>query len=121
MPERPFHDYLQLASQDLTEPRTLVFCGRSGSGKSSYLRWLSRDHAQCARAQLVDELVNLAHFRQLWREFPATGPVLVASHLPAAWHFLLRPLGPLRIVRLDRRREKLARIVHEHDTPSLVL
>ncbi len=102
-----FDDYLGLGVAPLGA-RTLVFRGRSGSGKSCYIRWLRQHHPDCADAAVIDELLCWRDLTRLLRAFPATAtPVLIASHLPAAAHLLLRPCGTLRVYRLDGLRGKL--------------
>lgn len=109
MREGPFHDHLGLASSDLDGIRLVVFRGRSGSGKSSYVRWLLENHPELRGGDVavVDEILHTWELPLLARVTRRSRLTLAASHLPTWVHRTLRPLGRLRVYDLDRGAEKI--------------
>ena len=106
-----FHDYLGLGGGALPDRGALVFQGRSGSGKSTYIRWLLERHSDLPPGELsvVDEVLRLRDLVRVARRMRRSRLTLVASHLPPVIHAVLRPLGPVLVFRLDRRPEKIRR------------
>lgn len=110
-----FDDYLDLGGQRLAGVRALVLIGRSGAGKTRYLRWLVSHHPDvraldaAGTLATVDEMWRLRDLPRLWRVVRSASLTLVASHLPGPAHAPIRALGPLRLFHLDRHPDKVAR------------
>ncbi|HVR43577.1 MAG TPA: hypothetical protein VMS56_09035 [Thermoanaerobaculia bacterium] len=124
-----FDDYLGLRELDLSRHRLVAFVGRSGSGKSTAIRWLLEDHPDFRRREAVvlqrsrfsslpdgrhdlvvlDDLVTTADLRCLPPLLRRSRTLLVASHLATAWFRLLQPLFRASIFRTDRDQGKIAR------------
>ena len=114
----PFDDYLQLFERRLADKRLIVFIGCSGAGKSSYIETLLSRHPDYGAQKIarivngrplmwnetlpqepclivVDELLVWTDLWQIAKLLRAGHRLLVASHLPAYWHWPLRLLGSM--------------------------
>jgi energy-coupling factor transporter ATP-binding protein EcfA2 len=131
-----FHDHLGLQNRKFDQMRCVVFTGRSGAGKSTYLNMLATralDNAEITRIEagrpldwpekdavrtewvLVDELLKLSDLKQLASLLRAGHRALVASHLPRSMHFPLRLFGPLDVFSAEGHTDKLARALAERN------
>jgi hypothetical protein len=111
MTER-FDDYLGLSGR-LDDRQVMVFCGRSGAGKSSYIQWLTvanpSRHRDGPSVRVVDEIVRPGEWFKILSQLPASGLLLVASHLPAWFHRLIPPLrGRISVFNLDDQPGKIS-------------
>ncbi|HEX9710153.1 MAG TPA: hypothetical protein VGB42_09340, partial [Candidatus Thermoplasmatota archaeon] len=119
-----FDDYLRLGDALLSGTRVLVLRGRSGSGKSTYLRWLVGTHPDVAGAHAagelatLDEVLDARGLPALWRAARSSRMTVAASHLPGWAHVPLRALGPLRVLDLDRPLTKLRGWLDARGIPS---
>lgn len=132
-----FEDYLALAGRDFSRTRLLVFTGRSGSGKSTAIRFLLDAHADFrarerivldappftlpgARADVVaiDDLTAPTDLRAVIAALARARTVLVASHVSPAWFAPLRLALPAAFFRTDRETSKLARYLAEKGIPA---
>ena len=134
-----FHDYFSLADKDLSAARLIVFSGCSGSGKSSYMRFLSQKHPDfrgtnsslidtgrplewpridkntLAQLVLVDECLVRRDVVQIARLLRQGHTVIAASHLPP---YAFAPLGLVwksRHFALDRHVGKIAHELEQRD------
>ena len=99
-----YDDFLGLRNLDLSRYRTIVFHGRSGSGKSLAIEFLVS--TQVPAAVVVDEITT-------WRDLcrlrgPRSGVLLVASHV-SPWLVRLFVRGPVAVFHTDRESAKIAR------------
>ena len=123
-----FDDFLSLRTAGFPGARLVVFSGRSGSGKSTAIRFLlaahpdfrHRESVVLGRASLarfrgkgdvivLDDLVeprDLAHIPRLLR---ASTSLLVASHLRATWFRPFQLVVPCAFFRTDRDGAKIRR------------
>ena len=132
-----FDDFLDLRARDFSRVRLAVFEGRSGSGKSTAIRFLLDEHRDFrGREAVVLERASLRSFRGRadvlaiddlveWREVgPAldllrrSRTLLVAAHLPL-WSFLpARLIGPCALFSTDRDRGKIQRALARRGIPA---
>ena len=105
-----FHDYLGLCQLKAHRTRLIIFCGRSGSGKSTCMHWLERRWQAHRKLILIDEIIDESGLRRVRKAMTVpNATVLVASHVPPARHWSLL-LGPGRLLhRLDRYPKKIFR------------
>lgn len=90
---KQFHDAHRLCELNYDESKWVVFCGLSGSGKSTSIQWLE-DRYPNTNFLVIDEIRT---FRELLRLVLFSSrmeeqKVLIASHVPAILHRLIRPL-----------------------------
>lgn len=123
-----FDDYLSLRSRDFSRHRLIVFTGRSGSGKSTAIRFLLEEHPDLrGREALVlegppfaeterevdvialDDLTAVADLRIVVRLLRRSRTLLVASHLDPAWFAPLRAAMRCALFRTDADTGKLER------------
>lgn len=123
-----FDDYLALASRDFSRDRLVVFTGRSGSGKSTAIRFLLDEHRdfrgreasiiegpRFARLQseadvvAVDDLTTVADLPRVLRLLARSRTLLVASHLDPLWFAPLRAVVRCSLFRTDADTRKLER------------
>ncbi|MBI85107.1 MAG: hypothetical protein CMJ81_18080 [Planctomycetaceae bacterium] len=125
-----FDDYHCLADADLQPVRLVICKGMSGSGKTTAIEYLCREHphlrdrcprvfrlleARCLIPPLQNELVVLDDVRFLRQLLPlprllrAGNTVLVASHLSAACFLPLRLFWTSRVFVMDRDEGKIER------------
>lgn len=132
MEPEEFDDFLDLDSRELERTRLLVFCGRSGSGKSTAIDHLLRVHPSfrgrdrkrlggspldwsrltpSPRPSLIvlDEIVRWRDLSPVARLLRDGNTVLAASHLPPAGFAIFRLFVTVACYRTDRQSAKLAR------------
>jgi len=128
--EYVFDDYHGLLETDLSSTRLLIFQGMSGSGKTTAIEYLCRQHRHlrdrsarffplpgpdCQIPPLEKELVVLDDLRFLRQLVPLarllrTGnTVLVASHLPARCFLPFRLFWQSRVFVMDQEQGKIER------------
>lgn len=106
-----FDDFLGLAGRDFSRHRVIAFVGRSGSGKSTAIRFLVRNHPdfQGQNPVVIDEAASRRAFRELRPAIRAGARFLIATHLqPWAIRTAL-PMPGVAILRTDTDPAKLAR------------
>ena len=100
---KQFHDAHRLCELNYNESKWVVFCGLSGSGKSTSIQWLQDrysdiDFLVIDEIRTVSELLKLVFFSGNRKK----QNVLIASHVPTFFHRLIRPLFyPQVIVKTD--------------------
>ena len=125
-----FDDYHGLAGIDLHGTRLVICQGMSGSGKTTAIEYLCREHRQLRNRSprifrlsgpviqiplLQNELVVLDDVRFLRQLVPlgrllrAGNTVLVASHLSASYFLPLRLFWPSRVFVMDQDEGKIER------------
>lgn len=124
-----FDDFLGLRSCAFDGVRLLVFAGVSGSGKSTAMRFLQREHPQfrgmpstvlgpstalnaprdTRRLVLVEEVRQPGDLRAIGWLLRSRHTVAVASHLPLAWYTPFRLAWRCRFFHTDRDTAKIAR------------
>ena len=90
---KQFHDAHRLSELYFDRSKWVVFCGLSGSGKSTSIQWLQGrypdiDFLVIDEIRTVSELLKLVFFSATRKK----QNVLIASHVPACLHRLIRPL-----------------------------
>jgi hypothetical protein len=121
MHDGDFDDYLQLRSRRLRWLRCLVFVGRSGAGKSSYIQWLRDYHPQIRRREsrgqlnVFDEISCHWQLDRVRAQANRGRLTLIASHLPVHSHWRLLMRGAVAIWDLDRPPCKLRRWLGHRD------
>jgi energy-coupling factor transporter ATP-binding protein EcfA2 len=101
-----FDDFLGLGARDFSRHRLVVFVGRSGSGKSTAIRFLL---GRLPGSRVIDEIAHAGDLVGLWAPLAAGERLLVASHLSAACFLALRPFIKVAVFRTDRSADKIAR------------
>jgi len=96
---KQFHDAHRLCELNYNEPKWVVFCGLSGSGKSTSIQWL-QDRYPDTDFLVIDEIRTVRELLKLLllsskMEKPN---VLIASHVPTIFHRLIRPLFHPQVV-----------------------
>jgi len=112
MSHRDFDDAMGLLSRDLRQRRLVVFCGASGSGKSSAIEFLLEQHPHCAAAGqwcVIEELRHYRDLRSVWRALRHGQRLLIASHLPHRLHRCLALLVSTELIELDWQPHKIVR------------
>jgi hypothetical protein len=130
MPDNdPFDDFLGLRGCALHGVRLLVFAGVSGSGKSTAMRFLEREHPQfrgmpsavlspnptpdalgdSRRFVLVEEVQRPRELKAVVQLLRLGHTVAVASHLPLAWYAPFRLAWRCRFFQTDRDAAKISR------------
>ncbi len=123
-----FDDYLDLRSRDFSRARLVVFTGRSGSGKSTAIRFLLEEHPDFrgrealrlagppfsrfegrADVIVVDDLTSIRDLRAVIPLLAASRTLLVASHLSPAWFRPLHPAIRCALFRTDLDAGKIER------------
>lgn len=106
-----FDDYLGLAGRDWSPYRLILFHGRSGSGKSTAIRYLLdtafRNQAVC----VIDEITTPRDLLAWRRALLSDATKVVATHIHPAW-FL--PFGRCAVLHTDRDEGKIARHLQRH-------
>ncbi len=103
-----FDDFLGLAGRDLSPFRLVVFHGRSGSGKSTAIRYLLENQFRQKHVAVIDEITTFRDFIRRRHELNGEGPILVASHVDPRW-FQLLVSGPMAVFRTDGDGSKIDR------------
>ena len=108
VPEQ-FHDYLGLARRGFRGIRLVLLHGESGSGKSTALQWLLRNHPEFVDRgwRVVDEVRVPADMARVWRALRAGERVLVATHVRPRWYAPLRFYGRQAWFDLDAHPAKI--------------
>ena len=125
---REFDDYLGLDRIDLGRYRLVVFVGRSGSGKSTAIGHLLKNHpsfrgresavlrrpsfarpAEIPDVVVVDDLVEPRELRFVLDQLRSGRTLLVASHLGAAWYRIVSLFVPTIVFRTDADAAKIGR------------
>ncbi|MBP9779403.1 hypothetical protein KBD33_02130 [Candidatus Gracilibacteria bacterium] len=127
-----FDDALNLSGRDLSGYKFIVFAGKSGSGKSSYISWLLSTHNEYMnqnhhtlmphlvpfeKRQLpkdisilcIDELLHIRHFFEILPTLWNYKKYLIASHLPHSIISLLHVFGRTLIIQVDTNEKKISR------------
>ncbi|HEX6179505.1 MAG TPA: hypothetical protein VF057_14170 [Thermoanaerobaculia bacterium] len=99
----PFDDFLGLAEMDLSRYRTIIFHGRSGSGKSTAIHYLRETMFPDAR--VIDEITT---YRDLMKCRFTGERLLVATHVAPGLIRLLAP-KPATVFHTDRDAAKIGR------------
>jgi len=106
-------DYLNLQEQNLGYFKVIVFHGKSGSGKSTYINWLVKNHKDFGGRefylQVVDELMSAGDFFRFLPLLPKQKTFIVASHVPV---FLFKPLEMAGLCRQFNLNHNKAKLVH---------
>ena len=100
---KQFHDAHRLCELNYNEPKWVVFCGLSGSGKSTSIQWL-QDRYPDIDFLVIDEIRTVSELLKLVLipDKRKKQNVLIASHVPACLHRLIRPLFcPQTIIKTD--------------------
>ena len=98
-----FYDAHRLCELNHKKSKWVVFCGLSGSGKSTSIQWL-QDRYSDIDFLVIDEIRTVRELLKLVLLSNKMGKknVLIASHVPAFFHRLIRPLFyPQVIVKTD--------------------
>jgi hypothetical protein len=104
-----FDDFLGLAATDLTPYRTVIFHGRSGSGKSTAIEFLLGTRlAGRAGVVVVDEITTLSDLIRERGRLRSGGTLLVATHVSPTLVRLIAP-SPAIVFHTDRDETKIAR------------
>ena len=101
--KKQFHDAHRLCELNYNESKWVVFCGLSGSGKSTSIQWL-QDRYSDIDFLVIDEIRTVRELLKLVLipKKRKKKNVLIASHVPTVFHRLLRPLFyPQVIVKTD--------------------
>ena len=121
-PTEAFDDALDLLALTFTARRGVVFCGRSGAGKTTAIRFLLERHAHFCRRRsevfVLEELYDWRDARRLWPVFAHRRPLLVASHWPLWLHRLMAPWLRVHVVDLDAPRIKIERALARRAIPA---
>lgn len=126
MSDHDFDDAMGLLQRDLRQRRMVVFCGASGSGKSSAIQFLLEQHPHCAATAEWFVVEELRHYRDLWpvlRALRHGQRLLIASHLPHRLHRLLALLVSTELIELDQQPHKIERWLQHrgiHHSPAAV-
>ncbi len=123
-----FDDYLALRDRDFSRDRLVVFTGRSGSGKSTAIRFLLDEHPDFrgrrriilegppftrveagADVIAIDDLTSLRELGTVRRFLAGSRTLLVASHLDPAWFAPLSAWFRCAFFRTDADEGKIAR------------
>lgn len=107
-----FDDALNLAGRNFATTRVVVFCGESGSGKSSAIRFVMHRHAHFqgdANVRVIEELRSWSDLGTLLSALWRGRRLLVASHLPIWLHQFLGLLASTQVIALDQHSEKISR------------
>ena len=101
-----YDDFLGLLGRDFSRHRLVLFCGASGSGKSTAIRFLLERHPDFngTDVMVMDE-VHAGNLHRLAANVMGRR-VLAASHFPLAW---ISALPGITVFRTDRDRGKIAR------------
>lgn len=116
--EADFDDALDLAQHDFGRYRLIVFCGESGSGKSSAIRFLLAQHPDFADHPGVRVIEELRHWRDLAvlaQAMRSGHRLLVASHLPTWFHRAMGWLWRSAVFALDAHPIKIRRWMRTRD------
>lgn len=100
---KQFHDAHRLCELNYAESKWVVFCGLSGSGKSTSIQWL-QDRYPNTNFLIIDEIRTVRELLKLvlFSSRKEKPNVLIASHVPTIFHRLIRPLfHPQVIVKTD--------------------
>lgn len=129
-----FDDFLKLRAQDFTDVRLVAFAGASGSGKTSCMDFLARNHADYAGAEIfhinpgkagrmqvpethrllcADDVLSLREFTAVLGFLRRGGRAVITTHLPVGVLHTARLFGTTRIFRTDRDTAKLSRWLDE--------
>jgi len=102
-----YDDFLGLLGRDFSRERLVLFCGASGSGKSSAIRFLLERHSHFGGGDVtVMDEVHAGNLHRLAARAAAGGRLLAATHLPLGW---MSALPRVAVFRTDRDRAKIAR------------
>ncbi|MDZ4812848.1 MAG: hypothetical protein SGI99_09590 [Pseudomonadota bacterium] len=107
-----FDDALNLADRDFATTRVVVFCGESGSGKSSAIRFVMHRHPHFqgdANVRVIEELRSWFDLSALLSALWRGRRLLVASHLPIWLHQCLGLFASTQVIALDQHSEKISR------------
>ena len=113
-----FDDALNLARRDFARTRVVVFCGESGTGKSSAIRFLMHRHPHFRRdanLRVIEELRSWFDLRALLSALWRGRRLLVASHLPIWLHRCLGVFASTQVIALDHHPEKISRWLSAHN------
>lgn len=101
-----YDDFLGLAGLDLSPYRLIVFHGRSGSGKSTAIRFLLDHQLRHERIQVIDEIATIRELVNMRRVLRRRS--LVATHVSPLWVGLIAG-GDMKVFRTDTDGTKIAR------------
>lgn len=121
-----FDDFLALSKLDFSESKLIVFSGKSGSGKSSYIDFLLNSHFKNASKTFIksppfvypnvttavvvlDEVLGMEEYLFCLRQLTLGKTVMAASHLPPFFFAILAFFFKARLFDCDRESSKLAR------------
>ena len=107
-----FDDFLGLRSADLSRNRLILFYGRSGSGKSTAIRFLV-DRNSPGSFVVIDEVLRLRDLLQVVPILRRARKALVATHVHPIVFRILFPMTRIKAYQTDRDRAKTARYLNE--------
>jgi len=117
-----FDDALGLRTLDLNGYRGVVFCGRSGAGKSTAIRFLLEHHESFrhrrSEVDVIEELYDRQDVRRFTDAIKHDRPLLIASHWPLWLHRLLAPIVRVRVIDLDGPNIKIERALAFRSIPA---
>ena len=127
-----FDDFLALSEFDFSKTKLIVFSGKSGSGKSTCIKFLLDNHfknasktiinsppfaepVKIAEVVVLDEALGLKEYFFCLRQLHLGKTVVVASHLPSFFFSSLAFFFTTRLFNCDCESQKLARYLAKRD------
>ena len=124
-----FDDFLKLGNRYLGEEELIVFTGSSGSGKTTYLKYLLTEHPDIipkttfhmsldtasvtgipegTKQIIIDEILRLNQLEIAFKLLAKGYRLLLATHLNHLWFVPFKLFWRTKVFRTDRDQQKIA-------------
>ena len=131
----PFFDYLNLKQENFNKTRLIVFTGKSGAGKSTYIQFLTKHNASLKnqtihsyasrpmnwktikdknKTLVIDEIKETIELYYIIKLLIKGNTLLVANHAPIFLFRLISLFTFVKIFRIDNQAKKITHYLNSH-------
>ncbi len=109
-----FNDYLNIKNKDLSRYKYIIFIWKSGSWKSSYIKFVKKRNKSLQNFIVIDEIYNVLDLIKYLKIFIKTKKqFLIASHIPRFIYFVLSFFWNIKFYYTDKCSKKICKYLDE--------